>query len=261
MRILLLVVAMLLSACAMPQADPARIAQATQVYEWVRDGDVDSLTAQSTPTLRPQLTAEALEELHVYTAAGRPKASKVVSWRSNVVVGGASTYEVVQQLDYPQTHVLVAVVMERQGEGAWQVNALQLNTVSPGQMAAAGGFSLQNKSPLHYAVLAGIVIAPLFCLVTAGVAGWRRRWGWMVFSLFGVAQLALNWNTGAWEFQPLNFALLGAGAMKGLGPLDPWILTVSLPVPALLFWILKRYRSKAAAKPAASTPIPADETA
>ncbi len=261
MRILLLGLMMLLSACAMPKADPARVAQATQVYEWIRDGDTESLLAQATPATRPRLTPEMLTKLRGYTVAGDPKASKVLSWQSNIVVGGPSSYEVVQQLDYPQVHVLVAVLMERQGEGPWLINGVHLNTVSPGQVAAAGAFTLQNKSLLHYAMLAGVVLAPLICLTTAGVAGWRRRWGWMIFSLFGVTQLALNWNTGEWGFQPLNFAILGAGAMKGLGPLDPWILSVSLPVPALLFWILKRYRPKAAAKPVASTPIPTDETA
>lgn len=246
MRVLLLVVVMLLSACALPQADPARVDQGRKAYEWVRDGNVEALVGQSTTTLRPQFTAPALANLGRFAVAGEPVGSKVVSWRSNVVAGGASTYEVTQLLEYPQQNVLVAVLMERQGDGPWLLDGIHLNSVSPAQVAASG-FSLQGKTLLHYAVLAGVVLAPLICLVTAGVAAWRRRWVWMVLSLFGVVQFALNWSSGAWQIQPVHVAFLSAAAIKGPGLLDPWILMVWLPLPALLFWILKRYRPKAMA--------------
>lgn len=247
MRVLLAVVVMLLSACAVPQADPARVDQGRKAYEWVRDGNVEGLIGQSTTKLRPQITAKALAELSRSVVVGEPTGSRVVSWRSNVVAGGASTYEVTQLLEYPQQNVLVAVLMERKGTGPWLLDGIHLDSVSPAQVAAASGFSLQGKTPLHYAVAGGVILAPLICLVTAGVAAWRRRWGWMVLSLFGVAQIALNWSNGAWQFQPINVAFLSAAAVKGLGPLDPWILMVWLPLPALLFWILKRYRPKAVA--------------
>ncbi|WEK56803.1 MAG: hypothetical protein P0Y52_09600 [Candidatus Brevundimonas phytovorans] len=245
MRILMAAVVMMLSACALPQADPARVEQGREAYEWVRDGNVEALSSQSTTTMRPQITAPALADLGRCAVAGKPASSRVVSWSSNVVAGGTSTYEVTQLLEYTQQNVLVSARMMRQGEGPWLIDGIHLNVVSPAQVAAASGFSLQGKSPLHYAVLAGVVLAPLLCLVTAGVAAWRRRWGWMAASLFGVAQIALNWSNGAWQFQPINVAFLSAAAVKGPGVLEPWILMVWLPLPALLFWILKRYRTKA----------------
>ncbi|WP_332679240.1 hypothetical protein [Brevundimonas sp.] len=257
LRYLLFVLTLCLGACAMPQADPDRVGQATQVYGWVRDGDIDSLAKQSTPSLRPQLTPDLMAGVRRYASPGAPQLSKVLSWRSNTVAGGASLYEVVQQLEYPERTVIVQVLMVREGNGPWLVDGFHLNAVSPTLAKASTGFSLEGKSPLHYGALIGVVLVPLLCLVTAGVAGWRRRWAWMIFSLFGFGQLALNWNTGEWQFQTLYFAILSAGFFKGVGPLDPWVLMLSLPIPAALFWILRRDRPKAkAGKKALSTPIP-----
>jgi hypothetical protein len=156
--------------------------------------------------------------------------------------------------------VIVQVLMVRKDGGPWLVDGFHLNAVSPTQVEAAAGFSMEGRSPLHYGVLIGVVLAPLICLVTAGVAGWRRRWGWMIFSLFGVGQLALNWNTGEWQFQALHFAVLSAGFLKGAGPLDPWVLMLSLPIPAVMFWALRRNRPKTkAGKVVSPTPAPAEE--
>ncbi|MBF0664463.1 MAG: hypothetical protein IR159_02775 [Brevundimonas sp.] len=261
MRIFLVVVVLLLSGCAMPQADPQRVAQATGAYESVRDGDLAAFAAQSTPSLRPQLTPRTMAELRGYSAPGDPEHSKVLSWRSSSAAGGAALYEIIQQHEYPQRTVIVEVVMVRDGGGPWLIDGYHMNAVSPAQARAASGFSLKGKSLLHYIVLIGVVVAPLACLATAGVAAWRRRWGWMIFSLFGVGQLALNWTTGEWQFQALYFSVLSAGFLKGVGPFDPWMLTLSLPIPALLFWALRRHRPKAARPKKGPATSPADSPA
>lgn len=257
-RILLAIVVLFLSGCAMPQADPERVEQATQAYGWVRDGDIEALARQSTSSVRSQLTPEAMAELQRHAAPGDPERSRVLSWRSNEATGTASLYEVIQQHDYPQRVVIVRVLMVRESGGPWLIDGFHLNPVSPAQAKAAAGFNLEGKSPLHYGVLIGVIVAPMLCLVTAGVAAWRRRWGWMIFSLFGVGQLALNWTSGEWQFQALHFAVLSAGFFRGLGPFDPWMLMLSLPMPAMLFWALRRYRPKIrASRTTSATPGPA----
>lgn len=244
MRVLLAIIVLFLSACAMPQADPERVQQATSLYGWVRDGETETFARHSTPNLRGQLTPELMTQAQTYTSPGEPESSLVLSWRANSVVGGAASYEIVQQHAYPDRTVIVQVLMVRQDGGSWLVDGFHVNAVSPAHAQAAAGFSLEGKSPLHFAALIGVILAPLVCLVTAGVAAWRRRWGWMIFSLFGFGQLVLNWNTGEWQFQALHFSVLSAGFFKGLGPLDPWTLMLSLPAPAVMFWLLRRYRPK-----------------
>lgn len=245
MRFVLTLVLLMLAGCSAPLADQERVDQSLRAYDQVQSGDVEGLKAQSTQALRAQLTPAAIEELQTFTVAGAPRETKVLSWQTTRIAGGEASYELFQQLEYEQSLVLLSTVMVRTSAGEWQINGIHLNLADPVQARAAGGFTLENKSPLHFGVLAAAVLVPLLCLGTFGVALWRRRWGWMIGSLFGFGQLALNWSTGAWMFQVANVALLGAGFFKGPGPFDAWVLTVSLPIPAILFWVLRRDRPKA----------------
>ena len=242
MRLVLALVLLMLAGCSAPLADQERVDQSLRAYDQVRSGDVEGLKAQSTQALRGQLTSAAIEELQPFTVAGPPKEAKVLSWQTTRIAGGEASYELFQQLEYEQSLVLLSTVMVRTSAGEWQINGIHLNLADPVHARAAGGFTLENKSPLQFGVLAAAILAPLLCLGTFGVALWRRRWGWMIGSLFGFGQLA-------------NVALLGAGVFKGPGPFDAWVLTVSLPIPAILFWILRRDRpkvGKASKQPVAS---------
>ncbi|MDO1558541.1 hypothetical protein Q0812_03755 [Brevundimonas sp. 2R-24] len=247
MKWLWLIMSALLASCSMPSVDPERAEQTLQVYRWVRDGDAQALSSASTGALLRQLTPETLENLRSYTRPGEPQSSEVIGWSANVVDGGPSSYQVAQRLDYGETYVIVTVVMvQRRPGGEWFIDGVHLNQIDAAAAQSAGGFSLSGKRALHYVALAGAVAAPILCLVTAAVAGWRRRWAWMILSLFGVGQFALNWATGEWQIQAVYISVFGAGAFKGPGLADPWILYLSLPLPALLFWLLGKYRPKPA---------------
>lgn len=244
MRRFLICLVLLVTACALPPADPARVQQSDALYAAARAGDADALAAQTTPRIRTEINAAKVAELKAATLPGEPKEACVLLWRVNAGLNGTQSYELVRQLNYDDQAVVVWTVAVKQGEGPWLTDAFNLNIVSRAQADAASGFSLKGKSPGQYLMLAGLVLFPLICLSAVVVAAWRRRWGWMIGSLFGFSQVAVNWTTGQWGFQILYFGVLGAGAVKGAGPFDPWIVTLSLPIPAILFWVLKRYRPK-----------------
>jgi hypothetical protein len=66
--------------------------------------------------------------------------------------------------------------------------------------------------------------------------GLRRKWLWFIFILFGIGQLSVDWNSGAWEFSPLHFLLFSASAVSpGYGP---WVVSTALPLGAA--WYLAR---------------------
>ena len=242
MRILALLLALALASCGVGSVDPERDAQARDVYEHVRLGDFAALRSSMTDAANANTTDEQLQAMREYAALDAPSETRVLSWRWNAT-GDLAAYEVVHEYDHQQKVVQFSALMVRQGEGPWLVERVHINHFSPAE-AALAAFTLQGKTPLHYGVLALAVLAPLFCLITAVVAGWRRRWVWMIVSLFGVGQLTLNWATGAAEFHVAQFALLGAGYAKGPGALDPWIILVALPIPALLFWLFRGWRPK-----------------
>ncbi|RZJ44051.1 MAG: hypothetical protein EON87_10780 [Brevundimonas sp.] len=243
MRRLLILLTLLLSACNMPAGNAAREAQGLQAYRLLRDAQDDRLRAMATPATGQMMTEPVLIQMHGYTRPGEPRAVKTLSWSATTVAGGRRTYVQVQQFDYFDRVVIFRTGYVKSPEGRWLLDLMRIDSVSPAEIGEAQ-FKLIGKSPLHYIVLLLTGLMPLFCLASAGVAGWRRRWGWMVLSLFSVGLFTLNWSTGAVGVQTFQFAILGSTAFKGAGPVDPWMLSFGIPVPAILFWALKRYRPK-----------------
>lgn len=248
-RILLVLMTLLLAGCALPKVDPEREAQADQVYQLTRRGDAAALTAMGTPALRRNDMVAALPQLRVHLHTSEPTSARTLGWTSNRVNADA-TYQVVRMYSHPEGKVQARITVVRSGDGPWQLDGLHVMRVTPAALEAydasveAARFTLGGKSPVHYLMLVGAGLSAVLCLVSAVVAGWRRRWLWMIGCVFGIGQISVNWATGALAVHPIYVALLGAGFLKGLGATDPWIISVSLPLPAILFWALGKWRPK-----------------
>ena len=237
----------LVTACEMPAADPAREAQADQAYGLVATGNEKGLAAIATESLEANLTSDLLQQMKTFGAEEKPVSAKTVQWQSSFTPQ-TSAYRIVREYSYPEKVVQFDTLMVRGPQGAWQVEALHINSFTASQIAL-GRFTIMNKSLLHYFVLVALVVTPIVCLFTVGFAAFRRRWGWMIGCLFGVGLFSFNWATGATQFQALQFALLGAGFFKGPLITDAWVMSFALPLPAILFWVLGKWRPKPARKP------------
>jgi hypothetical protein len=248
-RILLFLLTLLLAGCTVPKVDPAREAQADRVYEMVRRGDAAGLTGMATPTLGQHDVNAALRQMQAHVHASAPTGARTLGWTLNTVNSDAA-YQVTRLYTHPEGQIQATVIMARSGDSPWKVDGVHVQRVTPEALQAydetveAARFTLSGKSPVYYLVLIGAALSAALCLVSAVVAGWRRRWLWMLGCLFGVCQVTLNWTTGALFFQPIYFAFLGAGFLKGLGATDPWLITVAIPLPALFFWGLGKWRPK-----------------
>jgi hypothetical protein len=107
-------------------------------------------------------------------------------------------------------------------------------------------FKWAGKSALDYAVLAYGIAVALFTLVVVVVAAKtkmrRRKWLWILFILFGVGKFSVNWATGQWGIAFLALQLFSASSHAEF--FGPWIISVSLPIGAILF-LLRRSRLRA----------------
>ena len=83
----------------------------------------------------------------------------------------------------------------------------------------------------------------IFTLIVAIRTPMKRKWLWIIGILFTFIKFKLNWTTSEFDFQLLSFQLFGAGFSKS-GLIAPWILTFSIPVFAIVFWIKKFQRKK-----------------
>jgi len=62
---------------------------------------------------------------------------------------------------------------------------------------------------------------------------------WIIFILFGFVTFSLNWTTGEFEIQLISIKLFGVGIIK-LGIIAPWIVSFSIPIGAIIFWIKRK---------------------
>ncbi len=107
-------------------------------------------------------------------------------------------------------------------------------------------FTLHEKGFLHYLFLALTILIPIFIIVTLSFmvkANLSTKGLWVLGALFGFIKFSINWTTGQVGFYLINISLLGAGFSKS-GIIAPWIISFSIPVVAILFWINQFFNKK-----------------
>lgn len=253
---LMVTLALALAGCSALKADPEREAQADRALAQVISGDVAGFMAQAAPSIDPTQGAASIQQMRQALPKSAPPIGRSLNWTHSAGTDGES-YHLLRQYDFPAVVVVTETVMVKDASGRWLTAGFHFRGVNEAQLEQLS-FSLTGKSPIHYLVLAGVVSIPLFVLATSGWALFRRRWGWAVLALFSLMAFKLNWATGEWNFTPLALNLLGAGFVKMASPFAPWILTVGLPLPAILFWAMGKHRPKPARSKAA--PVRAPET-
>jgi hypothetical protein len=96
-------------------------------------------------------------------------------------------------------------------------------------------------------MLAAMIAASAFSLAVLFLClrtqmRWPRKTLWAIAILLGVARFQLNWTDGAFAMEPLNVQILSAGYVRA-SQLSPWILSVSVPLGAIVF-LVRRKRGK-----------------
>jgi len=67
----------------------------------------------------------------------------------------------------------------------------------------------------------------------------RRKWAWVLFVLFGVGTMTVDWTSATWGFNPVSFVLFSGGASAGF--YGPWTISIALPLGALVYlWRRRR---------------------
>jgi hypothetical protein len=200
----------------------------------LRDHQFYKIEAAMDPSLAATLEDKTLEEMADAFPAGDPVGVTLVG--ANSVHGPDwSTINLTYEFQFRDAWVLSNVALKKQ---AGNTTIVGFHVYSePQSLDAQNRFTLRGKSVGQYAILAAAVIVPLFilwtlvlCLRTNFIG---RKWPWVVFILFGVGKLAMNWTTGAWAVAFTYVQVLGAGAFAL--PPGPWTISVSIPLGAIVF--------------------------
>lgn len=246
MRIILVILSLFLASCSQSRmndtlATPQEKAIATRFIAALQSGRLESVKAN----LEPQLYTQT-DEIEPQIQPGLPKEANytlvTVNVQTNTANGVSKTLKALNYEFGAGTKWTVFQIVLSDASGRTLVigwHALP----SDHQPTAGGDFTLAGKSALHYAWLVAMALSTItivFTLIVVGRSkGVKRRWLWAIGSALGLGQFTLNWSTGALMVRPLGFFVLGSAVFKA-SPFDPWMLSFSLPIVAVIFLLRRK---------------------
>jgi hypothetical protein len=219
---------------------PQDRALALKAIESLRSGRIDALKGQMDPELFSQTVTNSEKIKKVFAPSGQPQ---LVTVSSNTISSAGNT-ETMKALNYEmgsgRQWTYFQIILRESGRVTnivgWHATPVD------SQPTAAANFSFGGKGAINYVWIVAMLAATLTSLIALVLAirskGLRNRWLWIVGSIVGLGQFSLNWATGAWGIRPIAFSLFGSAFVKA-SPFDPWILSFSLPIVAVVFLLLR----------------------
>ena len=212
-----------------------------EVIDHLRGGRIQDALNLFDPAKLPGNAETLFQQARVILDVGEPASVHLVnrSWFNSFTEDRVND-NLVYHVQGQTRAALVAASAQTKGKRIlltglnWEPAPLDLRDRSP--------FTLSGKSWLHYAFLLMVVAVPIFivCTVVACLRSKIRwKWLWVPFIIVGIGQVGVVWLDGPagsarFVFR-LSSLLLGVSVIKS--PLyDPWVISVSLPLGAILFY-------------------------
>lgn len=219
------------------------VALAQNYINQLRDNKYDLIERDLDPTLKLPNIHETLVRMAALIPAQQPISVKVVGVNvNNISMNGKTTSNtnITFEYQFPRKWLLANVATQKK-DGGFSIIGFNITPIAD-SLENINRFTLTGKNALQYGVLSLAIIFPLFILYALVICIRtkieKRKWLWIIFVLFGIGQLAVNWTTGQWSLDPLQFQLFGAGAFSPL--FGAWTLSVSLPVGAIVFLLRRK---------------------
>lgn len=226
---------------------PEEQAAAEGYIDLLRQQQYEAIEKAMDPSIAGPSIRQTLVAMAAIIPASKPMSVTLVG-AQRFKSASYSTINLSFEYHYPTKWLVTNVALKQQGDSRTIVG-FHVYPQST-SLEERNRFRLAGKTPLEYLVLVLAVVVPLFIIFTLIVCIRTklrgRKWPWVLFILFGVGRLAVNWTTGEWSTGLLSFQLFGAsGAAQLYGP---WILAVSVPIGAMIF-LLNRSKLRALQSP------------
>jgi len=202
--------------------------------------DIDHIKKYIDPSIEAQVTEEKLTEISEYFPSGELLSTELIGSQVNVF---NSQWQANFSFEYQFSSgwALANVVLKKSNDVLSVVGFNVYRTTA--SQKELNKFTLGGKSAIQYLVLAFVIVAPIFILVTTYFCIKtpipKRKWLWVVFVLVGIGTISVNWTTGQFGIQLLSIKLFSASAMAA-GPFAPWFISASLPLGAIIFWFNRK---------------------
>jgi hypothetical protein len=232
---------------------PEDEAIATNYIALLRQNKFEQIQNDMNPSIKTAFTQDLLIKMAEAIPPQDPVSVKVIGAHQ---VHGSDLYKINLSFEYqfPSKWLLINVAIQKKG-GVSTIIGFNVYPLSD-SLENLNRFTLAGKNFLQYATLVFAVLVPFFTLfalvlcIRTKMA--KRKWLWIIFILFGLGKLTVNWTTGQWQFAPLSFQFFGASAFAPM--YGSWLIAVSLPLGAILF-LLRRKKLVASVEPARPDPV------
>ncbi|MBV8798299.1 MAG: hypothetical protein JO208_00585 [Alphaproteobacteria bacterium] len=224
--------------------------------------DAAAIEKQLDPAWRAQID-QLMPQMFAAYPAGDPIEARAFNYTVKTDTQNGTIYALDILYRFPAGKDMVAQVVLANAGKSYIVKGIHMQ-VFPDVNLARNEFSLQRAPASGYLFLGGMIGAvavSLWALVACiRSRGIRRKWLWIIFIVFGLGKLTLNWASGEFFLQPLAVVLLSAGALRsGFGP---WTMMVGLPIGATIFLLRRKslvrnvQERKTEGKPPEPSPAP-----
>lgn len=251
----------------MDRVAPETVLELKTNFDYLRHGQYEQIEAALDPGIDRKNVRASLTTMAAMIPAQEPVSVKTVGAFAQCETRKGCDTRVTLEYEFTGKWVIAQMVVHRQDEKS-VITSFYIRPESE-SLEATNQFTLRGKERAQYMILAmGIVsiavmlYALVLCIRTPME---RRKWLWIIMILLGVGKVAVDWTTGEISYHIFWISILPAG--MGAELYGAWIVTVSIPLGALLFLILRERLRKpkvpVASHPSAMLPpfpLNADET-
>ncbi len=183
----------------------------------------NAVDEQTQPGLREDLRKNFEKVVSLFPAEKPLNVETVSSRTINVISSSQSKNrrtDLVLQYRFPGKWLLVIVALVKENNEKTLVADLHVRQIKD-SLQTLNRFVFRGRGTGNYIFLVAASFAPLLiihalvlCFKTP-MPG-KKKWLWIIFILFGLFSVTLNWNAETIYFVPFYFHLLGSGFYKGI---------------------------------------------
>lgn len=207
---------------------------AREYIELLRQGDYTAAEKLLSPDLAGSESFYKLKQVSGFINREDLVAVEVIA--TNVLSGEKGKHHsLTYQLLFTESFVIANVVVERAGDRL-AIAGIHVEPI-PRPIQELTAFTLAGKPFVNFFILACAVLIPFLILATLFLcvrSDVRFKWLWIIFILFGICQLRLDWTTNEIQFELLSVQLFGASFVRP-GLYGPWNFFISIPLGAKVF--------------------------
>jgi len=170
----------------------------------------------------------------------------LVGYRTFKLNNNPTQYTISHQFEFSENWVITTLNFSSNNDKNIKLKHFNVTPLNQ-SLQETNKFTFKGKSWIHYLTFLSCIITPIFVIFTLIIAlktrFEKRKWLWILFILVGIASFNLNWTSGQFNLNLLRIQLLGSGYYSS-GLYAPLILSFSLPIGALMFWLKKSKTNK-----------------